>query len=66
MRGSAALSGYKIAKLKEGLLSEGIEVSSVSTHFVHLVDVTEPLNDKEQEILAKILTYGPVRAELAV
>lgn len=65
MRGSAALSGYKIAKLKEGLLSEGIEVSSVSTHFVHLVDVTEPLNDKEQEILAKILTYGPVRTELA-
>lgn len=59
IQGSSALSQYKIDKLKKALLNAGIKVDSICTHYVHLVDVKEKLTDDEQQVLNKILTYGP-------
>ncbi len=63
MRGSAALSDYKLDKLKETFLGLGIKVKVLSSHYVHLVDAKEDLNEDDLKILNKILTYGPIKAE---
>lgn len=60
LRGSSALSDYKIEKLIAALRQSKIEVSKISTTYVHLVDNQEPLSDEQHQVLRKILTYGPV------
>ena len=57
--GSPAVSTFRIEKIINALGKEGIKVSSISTHFVHLVDTKEALTDKEKTVLNKILSYGP-------
>lgn len=60
LRGSSALSDYKLDKLILSLSQAGVEVSGISTAFVHLIDCAEPLTDAQKDVLAKILSYGPV------
>ena len=61
--GSPAVSTFRIEKIINALGKEGIKVSSISTHFVHLVDTKEALTDKEKTVLNKILSYGPSKDE---
>ena len=61
--GSPAVSSFRIEKIIESLAQDGIKVSSINTHFVHLVDTKEQLTAQEQSVLKKILSYGPSRAE---
>lgn len=60
LRGSSALSDYKIDKLMAALRAASVPVDSISTVYVHLIDCAQPLSDEQQQVLAKILTYGPV------
>ena len=62
--GSPAVSTFRIEKIINALGKEGIKVSSISTHFVHLVDTKEALTDKEKTVLNKILSYGPSKDEI--
>ena len=39
--GSPAVSSFRIEKITESLAKEGIRISSIATHFVHLVDTKE-------------------------
>ena len=48
IQGSPAVSTFRLEKIIKALSDEGIKVSSISTHFVHLVDTKEALTDKEQ------------------
>lgn len=48
--GSPAVSTFRIEKIINALGKEGIKVSSISTHFVHLVDTKEALTDKEKTV----------------
>ena len=59
LRGSSALSDYKIDKLIASLQQAGVEVAHISTSYMHLIDVAEPLDAASHEVLAKILAYGP-------
>lgn len=61
LRGSSALSDYKLEKLRHAFALESISIESMSTFFVHLVDLkaNESLSADEEQILAKILSYGP-------
>lgn len=59
--GSPAVSSFRLDKITQSLAKEGIKVSSISTHYVHLVDSKEPLNDNELEVLKKLLSYGPTK-----
>ena len=59
MRGSRALSDFRVKKLIASFEEAGIRVSSLSTHYVHLCDVSEELTEQELSVLAKLLTYGP-------
>ena len=64
LRGSSALSDYKIEKLSAAMAQAGVPVSSIAACYVHLVDLTAPLDDNEQQVLSKILTYGPAGVEV--
>ncbi len=58
--GSPALSAFR----KEKLIGATPEISALSSHFVHFVDLHQPLDESEQAVLARLLEYGPrVEAE---
>ncbi|HWA86113.1 MAG TPA: phosphoribosylformylglycinamidine synthase [Opitutus sp.] len=66
LRGSPALSNFRLQKLRQDLAASGLPVRAISTQFVHLVDVARDLSPAEHAVLEKLLTYGPTRAAEAV
>ena len=67
LRGSPALSPFRLQKLLSSLTAASVPVRRLSAHFVHVVETESNLTPDQQEILDRILTYGPKRegAELA-
>lgn len=53
--GSPALSTFRKEKLIEGAPAIG----ALSSHYVHFVDLHEALTDAEQQVLSRLLQYGP-------
>ena len=66
LRGSPALSSFRLQKLLAELVAAGLPARAVAAAFVHLVDTAAPLAPAEQAVLEKLLTYGPSRAAAAV
>ena len=66
LRGSPALSQFRIQKLLLDFTNAGIPAKAVGAEFVHLVELDETLTTAEREVLEKILTYGPTRASAAI
>jgi phosphoribosylformylglycinamidine synthase len=65
LRGSPALSPFRLQKLLADLTAAAVPVRALSAEFVHvaeLVDAKNPLTDVEHAVLEKLLTYGPSRA----
>ena len=62
LRGSPALSAFRLQKLLGDLNSAGVPARAISTEFVHLVDLAADLTPAERAVLEKLLTYGPTRA----
>ena len=58
LRGASALSDFRLAKLLPQLKSVHPGVRSVAAEFRHFVEVLEPLDAPESELLARLLTYG--------
>lgn len=63
LRGAPALSGFRLNKLHHELVAVGQASSTITTQYVHFVDTTEALTDEEQNVLSKLLTYGPKEEE---
>jgi phosphoribosylformylglycinamidine synthase len=61
LRGSPALSPFRLAKLQQDLAAAGVPVVGLAAEFVHVVDVARELTGKERGILDQLLTYGPRR-----
>ncbi|WP_455376821.1 phosphoribosylformylglycinamidine synthase [Kaarinaea lacus] len=59
LRGSAAMSVFRIEKLQEKFSLAGIPVDQVSATYIHVVHLSQPLTDDEMQILEKVLSYGP-------
>jgi len=64
IRGGAALSPFRLKRLLDELKSIVPEVISVSSQFVHLVELSQELESQElspqeRQVLEKLLTYGP-------
>src|SRR5690606_13665158 len=53
--GSPALSAFR----KEKLIGGTPAIRALSSHFVHFVDLHEPLEEAEKAVLARLLEYGP-------
>ena len=74
--GSSALSEFRLAKLRQDLADAGAPVARVTAQFIHVADLADPANPADpaspaakslpaaaQDILEKLLTYGPARAQ---
>lgn len=59
LRGSAALSQFRIEKLLRSVQARCSRVVAVTAEYLHLVDVSQELTDREQDVLARLLEYGP-------
>ena len=63
LRGSPALSEFRVNKLLELCREQDLPVIGVYAEFMHFADLTEDLNASELEKLEKLLTYGPTIEE---
>jgi phosphoribosylformylglycinamidine synthase len=63
LRGSPALSPFRLQKLLQDLQFAGVPVRSVSTQYIHFVDLAPgaTLDAQQTIVLEKLLTYGPRR-----
>ncbi|WP_096084427.1 phosphoribosylformylglycinamidine synthase [Agaribacterium haliotis] len=59
LRGSSALSEFRLTKLKQRIKEAGIGLTSIQAEFVHFVDVSESLSDEQLAVLKQLLHYGP-------
>jgi len=57
--GAPALSTFRIAKLLSRLRALDPGVEALAARFVHFVAVERRLADREREVLARLLEYGP-------
>jgi phosphoribosylformylglycinamidine synthase len=62
LRGSPALSPFRLQKLLSDLTASGLPARAISAEFVHVAETTGELTSAEQGVLEKLLTYGPSRA----
>src|SRR5438874_2007107 len=65
LRGRAALSPFRMAKLLQSLSAAQADrtVAGVTATFWHFAEITRALAEDEQEKLARLLTYGPRSGE---
>ncbi len=61
LRGSPALSDFRLAGLRQDLVAAGVPVATLSAQFVHVVDLARELTPTERALLDQLLTYGPSR-----
>ena len=66
LRGSSALSEFRLNKLLNDLVAAGLPVRAVSAEFVHVAELTGELSPAEHGVLEKLLTYGPTRTAATV
>ena len=66
LRGSPALSPFRLAKLLQDLTAGSVPAVALSAEFVHVVDTARELTATERSLLDKLLTYGPNRAAAKV
>ncbi len=59
IRGSAALSSFRLEKILTELKSNAPRVSHFYAEFIHFAWMQNALGAEQQNILEKILTYGP-------
>ncbi|MGB0722550.1 MAG: phosphoribosylformylglycinamidine synthase [Gammaproteobacteria bacterium] len=62
LRGSSALSPFRIDKLLPRLREVVPDVVSVASHYVHFADVASELDEAAMAVLERLLTYGPKSA----
>jgi phosphoribosylformylglycinamidine synthase len=60
--GPKALSEFRIQRRLSEL--EMPQVQGLEAHFVHFLDLAQPLTSPERALLVELLTYGPREPEL--
>lgn len=63
LRGSPALSEFRVNKLLELCREQQLPVSAIYAEFMHFANLTADLDASENEKLEKLLTYGPTIEE---
>ncbi|MCC2614974.1 phosphoribosylformylglycinamidine synthase [Aestuariibacter halophilus] len=59
LRGAPALSDFRRQKLLAQCASQQLPVTDVYAEYVHFVQVSSDLSEDQQQVLDKLLTYGP-------
>ena len=65
LRGSPALSAFRINKLLARFQAARLPVHTIYAEYVHFADLNAPLNDDEHAQLERLLKYGPALASHA-
>jgi phosphoribosylformylglycinamidine synthase len=60
LRGSVALSAFRLEKLLQSASSAVPRVSGIRSEFWHFVEIDRPLAAEERSRLERLLAYGPV------
>ncbi|CAB0151558.1 Phosphoribosylformylglycinamidine synthase [Pseudidiomarina piscicola] len=63
VRGAPALSEFRTEKLMQRLRQADVPVRALYAEYMHFVDATAALSNDEQQVLHKLLTYGPALAQ---
>ncbi|AQA20364.1 phosphoribosylformylglycinamidine synthase [Halioglobus japonicus] len=63
LRGAPALSAFRLDKLAQKLSAIHPEIKLLHTEFVHFADLAEPLAADREQVLARLLEYGPTISE---
>jgi phosphoribosylformylglycinamidine synthase len=61
LRGSAALSDFRLNKLLATVRETVPSVARIATAYVHFVDLESSLNREEAAVLERLLRYGPAQ-----
>lgn len=61
LRGSPALSPFRLQKLQRDLAGAGVPVRAAGAEFVHVVETEGDLGKGDRAVLEQLLTYGPRR-----
>jgi phosphoribosylformylglycinamidine synthase len=64
LRGSNALSDFRLRKLLSDFKRIAPAVRGISAEYWHFVRLRQPLTDERHAILEKLLTYGPAAAKV--
>ncbi|OOF07556.1 phosphoribosylformylglycinamidine synthase [Salinivibrio sp. MA440] len=59
LRGSPALSEFRVNKLLASCQAHQLPVTALYAEFIHFADLHHPLDSASREKLEKLLTYGP-------
>jgi phosphoribosylformylglycinamidine synthase len=59
LRGAPALSAFRHEKLLSVLQSKNPAITGLYAEFMHFSDLSQALSDEQQQILERILRYGP-------
>ncbi|HEY2451660.1 MAG TPA: phosphoribosylformylglycinamidine synthase [Scandinavium sp.] len=59
LRGSPALSAFRITKLLARFQAANLPVSNIYAEYVHFAELNAPLSDQQHARLTQLLQYGP-------
>ncbi|MFM2481640.1 phosphoribosylformylglycinamidine synthase [Celerinatantimonas sp. YJH-8] len=63
LRGAPALSEFRVSQLIKQAQEQSLPVISIYAEYTHFIDLKSPLQQSQQDVLTKLLTYGPTIAE---
>ncbi|MCK5819694.1 MAG: phosphoribosylformylglycinamidine synthase [Psychromonas sp.] len=63
MRAAPALSVFRVNQLLKSCATLNLPVVQIQTQYIHVADLTDQLNEKQQVVLEKLLDYGPIISE---
>ena len=59
LRGSPALSSFRLEKLSQAIATRVPEVSGIQAEYWHFVEIPQALDKVQHQILTQLLRYGP-------
>lgn len=59
MCGASALSTFRVEQLLKKSAALNLPIVQIYAQYIHVVDLTNALNDQQQVVLEQLLTYGP-------
>jgi phosphoribosylformylglycinamidine synthase len=62
LRGCPALSDFRLQKLREQVALQVPSLTTIEAEYLHVAELDEALDDEQQTVLRKLLSYGPAHA----
>ena len=63
--GASALSAFRQRKLLVSLKQAVPTITNVKAEYLHFADISQPLSNKETDILKALMQYGPMEQEVS-